>query len=86
MLNRSTRLDWLHLKSSTDIRQHGGAEWQRLGVVLLPTLVFCSEIEGSGVLQVWWEHNRFVTSFPRELYAKVPGIESDEGEVEVLRG
>lgn len=55
-------------------------------MVLLPSLVFGTEIESSGVLQVWWEYNGLVTSFAGKLHTKVPAVESHKGEVEVLRG
>jgi hypothetical protein len=54
--------------------------------MLLPSLVFGSEVKGSGVLEVWREYNSLVASFTRELDSKVPGIKGNEGKVEVLRG
>lgn len=55
-------------------------------MVLLPALVFGPQIEGSGVLQIWWEHNCFIASFSGKLDSEIPGVEGDEGEIEVLRG
>jgi hypothetical protein len=53
-------------------------------VVLLPSLVLGSQIEGTGVLQVWREDNRLVTSLTGKLNTKVPGIEGDKDEIEIL--
>ena len=55
-------------------------------MMLLPSLIFGSEIEGSRVLEVWWQYNCFVASFTGKLNSEVPGIEGNEGEVEVLGG
>jgi hypothetical protein len=38
------------------------------------------------VLEVWGQHNSFVTGFPRELNSEVPGIKGHEREIEVLGG
>ena len=50
MLDRSTRLDRLDLQSSTDVRKRRRSEWERFGMMLLPSLVFGSEIKGTRVL------------------------------------
>jgi hypothetical protein len=86
MLNRSAGLDRLDLKSSTDVAQHGGAEGQRLGVMLLPALVLGTQIEGAGVLEVWREDHGLVSSLAGKLDTEVPGVKGDEDELEVLRG
>lgn len=86
VLDRGAGLDGLHLESRTDIAQHRWAEWQRLGVVLLPALVFGTEVECAGVLEVRRKHGRLVPSFTGKLHSKVPSIERDEHKVEVLRG
>ena len=85
VLNRGARLDGFHLEGSADVREGRRAEWQRLGMVLLPSLVFGAEIKGSGVLQVRGEHNSLVAGFSGKLHAKVPGIERHEDKIEVLR-
>lgn len=86
VLDRRACLDRLDLQGGTDVGEHGRAEWQRLRVVLLPSLVLCSQIKGPRVLEVGREHDSLVTSLTRKLDAQVPGVEGDEGEVEVLRG
>ncbi len=53
-------------------------------MVLLPALVFCSQVKGSGVLEVRRQNNGFVTSFTGKLHSEVPRIECNEGEIEVL--
>lgn len=53
-------------------------------MVLLPALVFSSQVEGARVLQIGRQHDGLVASFPRELNSQIPGIERDEDKVEVL--
>lgn len=53
-------------------------------MVLLPSLVLSTEIECTGVLQVWWEDDSLVAGLARKLNTEVPAVEGDEGEVEVL--
>jgi hypothetical protein len=86
MLDRGTRLDRLDLEGSAYVGEHGRTERKGLGMMLLPALVLSSQIKGARVLQVGGEDNGLVTSFTWQLDTKVPGIESDEDEVEVLRG
>jgi hypothetical protein len=54
-------------------------------MVLLPSLIFSSQVEGAGVLQIRRQHNSLVAGFSRELNSEVPGVEGDEDEVEVFR-
>lgn len=84
MLDRGAGLHRLYLESSANIRQHRRAEWQRFGVVLLPSLVLCPKIEGAGVLEVGGKNNGLVASFAGKLNSEIPGIEGDENEVEVF--
>ena len=84
VLDGSARLHGLDLESSTDVSQRRRAKGQRLGVVLLPSLILGTQIEGAGVLEIWWQHHGLVTSFPGELDPKVPGVQSDEDKVKVL--
>lgn len=86
VLDGCAGLDGLDFKSRTDVGEHRGAERQRLGVVLLPALVFSAEVEGSRVLQIGGEDNSLVTSLAGKLNPEVPRIESDKGKVEVLGG
>lgn len=53
-------------------------------MVLLPALVFSSQVEGARVLQIGRQHDSLVASFSRELNSQIPGIERDEDKVEVL--
>jgi hypothetical protein len=55
-------------------------------VVLLPSLVFGTELEGAGVLQIGGKHDRLVAGLAGELDPQIPGLEGNEDEVEVLRG
>ena len=84
VLNWGTGGDWLDLKGSADVGEHGWPEWKRLRVVLLPSLVLGAKVESARMLQVWWKNNGLVTSLARKLHTEIPGIKSDEGEVQVL--
>lgn len=53
-------------------------------MVLLPALVLGAQIESTRVLEVRRQDYGFVTSLAWQLDAKVPRIQSDEDEVEVL--
>lgn len=53
-------------------------------MVLLPALVFSSQIEGARVLQIRRQHDCLVAGFSRELNSEVPSIQSNEDEVEIL--
>ena len=53
-------------------------------MVLLPSHVFATEVEGTRVLEVRRKHNGFVTSFTRELDTKIPAVERDKRKVKVL--
>jgi hypothetical protein len=86
MLDRCAALDGLDLQGSTDVRQRRGSEGERLGVVLLPSLVFGTEVESTRVLEIGRKNNGLVAGFPRKLDSEVPGVEGDEDKVEVLRG
>lgn len=55
-------------------------------MVLLPALVFGSKVKGSRVLEIGRQDHSLVTSLAGKLDTKIPGIESDEGEVKILRG
>lgn len=85
VLDGSTRLHRLDLESRTDISQRRRAKGEAFGVVLLPSLVFGSQIKRPRVLEIWREHNGFVASFSGELNPEVPSIQGYEDEVEVLR-
>lgn len=84
VLDRGARLDRLDLEGSADVGQHGRTEGQRLGVMLLPSLILGSEIEGTRMLQIRRQNNGLIASLTRQLDAEVPSIEGDEDEVEVL--
>lgn len=85
VLDGSTGLDWLDLKSGADVGEHGRPEGKRLGMMLLPSLVFSAEVEGTGVLEVGRKDYSLIPSFARKLDTEVPGIEGDEDELKVLR-
>ena len=84
VLDGGAGLDGLDLQGGTDVGQHGWAKGQRFGVVLLPALVFCPQVEGAGVLEVGREDDGLVAGLAGELDTQVPRIECDEREVEVL--
>lgn len=85
VLDGSTRLHRLDLESRTDISQRRRAEGQAFGMVLLPSLVFGSQIECPRVLEIWREYNGLVAGFSGELNPEVPSIQGHEDEIEVLR-
>lgn len=78
--------DWLNLEGGADVGEHRWAEWERLWVVLLPSLVLGAEIESTGVLEVWWKDNGLIASLTWKLNTEIPRIERDEREIEVLGG
>ena len=84
VLDRGGGLHGLNLESSADVGQVAGAEGQRLGVVLLPTLVFGAQVKSPAVLEVRGQDYGLVAGFPGQLDAHVPGVECHEGEFEVL--
>jgi hypothetical protein len=86
VLDRGTRRDWLDLESSTDVGEHGWAEWERFGVVLLPSLVFRSQVKGARVLEIWRQNNGLVASLARKLNTEIPRVKRDEREIQVLGG
>lgn len=86
VLNGGTGLHWFDLESSADVGEHRGTEGKRLRVVLLPTLVFGAQIEGTRMLQVGRQYDGLVAGLAGQLYSQVPGIEGDKNEIKVLRG
>lgn len=86
VLDGGAGLDGLDLESGADVGEHGRTKRQRLGMVLLPALVFRSQVKGSGVLEIGGENDGLVTSLTGKLNSKIPGIESDKGKFEVLGG
>lgn len=84
VLDWCRRLNWLDLKGSADVGQGTGTKWKRLRMVRLPSLVLRAEVKGTGVLEVWWKYNSLVSCLPWELYAEIPGIEGNKGELVVL--
>lgn len=52
--------------------------------MLLPALILGPEIKGTRVLEVRWKHDGLVARLPRKLHAKIPGVQGDEGEFQVL--
>lgn len=85
VLDGGARLHSFNLEGGTDVGQRRGPEGQRLGVVLLPPLVFGAELEGPRMLQVGGQHDRLVARLARELDAQVPCLQGDEDEIQVLR-
>lgn len=53
--------------------------------MLLPSLIFGSQIERAGVLKVRGQNDSLVAGLSGQLDAKVPSIEGNEDEIEVLR-
>ena len=53
-------------------------------MVGLPPLVFGTEIEGAGMLQVGWEHDRLVPGLTGQLDAQIPRVKGDKGKLEVF--
>jgi hypothetical protein len=65
VLDRSRGLNWLDLESSTNVGEIARPEWQRLRVVLLPSLVLGTQVKSTRVLQVRREDDGLVPSFAR---------------------
>jgi hypothetical protein len=86
-VERQVMLDWsgglhrLHFQSSTDVGEAGGSKGKGFRVVLLPMLILGTQVKRSGMLQVRREYDSLVTSLTGQLYAKIPSIERDEGEL-----
>ena len=55
-------------------------------MICLPPLVFGPQVKGAGVLEVDWEDDMLVASLSGQLYTEVPGVEGDEGPLEVVVG
>ena len=53
--------------------------------MLLPSLVFGPQVEGTGVLKVRGQDDRLVPGLSGKLNTQVPGIEGDEDKVVVGR-
>lgn len=54
-------------------------------MMLLPSLVFGSQVEGARMLEVRGQNDSLITSLAGELNAEVPGIKGNENELEVIR-
>lgn len=54
-------------------------------MVLLPPLVFGTELKGPRMLQIGRKDDGFIPSLTGKLHTQVPSLQSDEDEVEVLR-
>lgn len=81
MLNRSTGLDRFDLERCTDVGEHRGTEGQRLGMVLLPSLILGTKIEGAGVLEIGGKYDGLVTGFAGELDTEIPSVEGNKDKV-----
>lgn len=53
-------------------------------MVLLPTLILCSEVERARVLEICGQYDCFVPGFTRKLNPQVPRIQCDKGKFRVL--
>jgi len=85
VLDRCRGLDRLDLQGRTDVGEGARSEGQRLGVVLLPTLIFGTKVEGPRMLKVWGQDDGFVPCLSRKLDAEVPRVQRDKREFEVIR-
>ena len=54
--------------------------------MLLPALILGTEVKRTRVLKVWRKDDGLVPGFAGKLHTEVPGVESHEDKVEVLRG
>lgn len=84
VLDGGARLHGLDLEGRADVGEHGRSKGERLGVVLLPSLVLGPEVERLRVLKIGRKHDGLVTGLPGELDAEVPGVQGNEGKVKVL--
>ena len=53
-------------------------------MVSLPSLILGTQIIGSRVLQIWWQHNGLVPSLPGKLDAQIPRVQGNEGEFVII--
>ena len=86
VLDGRAGLHGLHLEGGADVGQRRRAEWQGLGMMLLPALVLGAQVESPRVLKVRRQHDRLVPGLAGKLDAKIPRIQSHENKVEVLGG
>jgi len=84
VLDRCRRLYRFDLQRRTNVGEGAGSEGQRLGVVLLPALIFGPKVEGPRMLKVWGQDDGFIPCFSRKLDAEVPRVQGDEGEFEII--
>lgn len=75
------RANLLNLKAGANRRQARGAEGESLRVVRLESLVFTAKTEQDWMLHVSGQNNALVAGLARHLNTKVPGCQSDEGEL-----
>ena len=52
--------------------------------MLLPSLIFGSQVECTGVLKVWRQDNSLISGLAGQLNSQIPGIQSDKNKVETL--
>ena len=84
MLDGRGGLHRFDLEGGADVGERRGAKGERLGMMLLPALIFGPQIKGPRVLQIRGQHDGLVACLPGQLNAKIPGIERDEGKFEIL--
>ena len=53
-------------------------------MVLLPSLIFGSQIEGARMLQIRRQHDGLVTSLAGKLDTQIPGVKGNKNELEVI--
>lgn len=53
-------------------------------MVGLPALVFGTQVESPGVLQVCGQHDSLIASLAGQLYAQIPRIQRHKGELEMF--
>ena len=84
VLNRGGRLNGLDLKGSADVGEGAGTERQRLGMMGLPALIFSSQVESAGMLQVCGQHDGLVAGLAGQLHPQIPRVQRHKSKLEVF--
>lgn len=84
VFDRGRGLYGLDFEGRADVGQRAGAKRQGLWVMCLPSLVFGTEVERAGVLEVRGQDDGLVASLTRQLYTEIPRVEGHERKLQVL--
>lgn len=68
VLDGSRGLNGLNLESGANVGEGAGSERQRLGVVGLPALIFGTQVESTGMLQIGGQRHSLITGLAGQLH------------------